>query len=151
MTNNPNNGLEEQPTLEQNDTKSLLPSYSQRNSQKLLELDFIACIQGTTYDSFSSSSWADTPAVATSMPDFYKTFYKVLRTPDEGSDTMWWLGATSKLEPEKLSGEFFRDRMPEIKHFWLGATKYTKPQAEDLWKWCAETCKWTEDELKNKL
>jgi len=50
--------------------------------------------------------WADTPAVRTSMPDFYNKMKNKLRTAEEGADTIVWLAAsdaTLKVE----SGKFF--------------------------------------------
>lgn len=82
--------------------------------------------------------WAETPAVITAMPSFYETFKKKLRTPEQGADTMLWLAGTQNLDPQKQSGEFFRDRQIEIKHFCISDTKYSKEEAEDLWKWCSE-------------
>jgi len=94
--------------------------------------------------------WADTPAVKTSMPDFYEKFKNKLRTPEQGADTILWLGATNSLT-EKDNGEFFRDRSHEIKHFHLAATRYKPNAIDSLWNWCCEVTKWSEDELKGKL
>jgi len=92
--------------------------------------------------------WADTPAVKTSMPDFYEKMKNKLRTAEQGADTILWLGATDRLT-QKDSGQFFRDRAHELKHFHLTGTQY-KPKAVDaLWDWCCEVCKWSEEELKS--
>ena len=38
--------------------------------------------------------WADTPGVRRSLPRFFKLTQGVLRTPDEGADTIVWLAAS---------------------------------------------------------
>lgn len=35
--------------------------------------------------------WSDTPAVRTSMPDFYEKMKDKLKTPEEAADTIVWL------------------------------------------------------------
>lgn len=52
--------------------------------------------------------WADTPAVETSLPAFYKLTKPVLRTPKEGADTIVWLASAN--EPSNESGKFWFDR-----------------------------------------
>ena len=39
--------------------------------------------------------WADTPAVASSIPGFHERMQKVLRTPQQGADTVIWLAAAA--------------------------------------------------------
>ena len=85
--------------------------------------------------------WADTPGVQTAMPEFYNSLKNKLRSSDQGADTLFWLGGVSELPAEKFSGEFFRDRNTEIKHFCISSTRYKKEKAEDLWNWCAELSK----------
>ena len=52
--------------------------------------------------------WADTPGVTTSLPGFARVMGPLLRTPDEGADTMVWLaGADAPLD---RSGDFWLDR-----------------------------------------
>ena len=54
--------------------------------------------------------WADTPAVASSLPRFYKFTKPYLRTPKEGADTIIWLAAARDVEG--VSGRFWLDRQP---------------------------------------
>ena len=53
--------------------------------------------------------WVDTPAVRRAMPRFYRTMGKILRNPEQGSDTVVWLAMApfSKLESP---GGFYFDR-----------------------------------------
>jgi dehydrogenase/reductase SDR family protein 12 len=43
--------------------------------------------------------WADSPGVASSLPRFHRLTRSVLRTPDEGADTIVWLAATRPSTP----------------------------------------------------
>jgi NAD(P)-dependent dehydrogenase (short-subunit alcohol dehydrogenase family) len=52
--------------------------------------------------------WADTPAVRTSLPTFYRWTRGLLRTPEEGADTVVWLAACPRLTGE--SGRLWFDR-----------------------------------------
>ncbi|WP_354700441.1 FabG-like 3-oxoacyl-(acyl-carrier-protein) reductase [Paraconexibacter sp. AEG42_29] len=54
--------------------------------------------------------WADTPGVETSLPRFHSLLKPVLRTPEQGADTIVWLGAAA--EPGRTSGRFWHDRRP---------------------------------------
>ena len=52
--------------------------------------------------------WADTAGIQASLPRFHRVTRPLLRTPDEGADTIVWLGAAA--EPAKSSGGFWHDR-----------------------------------------
>ncbi len=54
--------------------------------------------------------WADTPGVADSLPGFYEVMGPLLRTPEEGADTIVWLAAHPAAAG--LSGGLFLDRHP---------------------------------------
>lgn len=56
--------------------------------------------------------WADTPGVQTSLPAFHKITRAVLRTPEEGADTIVWLAAAP--EAGRVSGKFWLDREPHL-------------------------------------
>jgi len=58
--------------------------------------------------------WADTPAVQTSLPRFWKTMQHRLRTPAEGADTVIWLAASPAARGR--SGLFWFDRRPRSTH-----------------------------------
>ncbi|MBK8599074.1 MAG: SDR family NAD(P)-dependent oxidoreductase [Holophagales bacterium] len=54
--------------------------------------------------------WADTPAVRTSLPRFHALAKGILRSPDEGADTVVWLAASRAAG--RPSGLFWFDRAP---------------------------------------
>lgn len=58
--------------------------------------------------------WADTPGVKDSLPRFHRVLGPVLRTPEQGADTIVWLGAAA--EPGRSSGRFWHDRRPRPVH-----------------------------------
>jgi NAD(P)-dependent dehydrogenase (short-subunit alcohol dehydrogenase family) len=58
--------------------------------------------------------WADTPGVETALPGFYRATRRLLRTPEEGADTIVWLAAST--EAGKVSGEFWLDREQHPSH-----------------------------------
>lgn len=58
--------------------------------------------------------WADTPGVARALPAFHRLMRPLLRTPDEGADTVVWLAAAS--EAARVSGLLFLDREPHPAH-----------------------------------
>lgn len=58
--------------------------------------------------------WADTPGVARSLPGFRKLTRRILRSPDQGADTIVWLARAT--EAGKVSGQLFLDREPRPTH-----------------------------------
>ncbi len=54
--------------------------------------------------------WADTPGVESALPGFHKLTKRILRSPEEGADTIVWL--TAATEAGKASGKLFLDREP---------------------------------------
>lgn len=69
--------------------------------------------------------WADTPGVQESLPRFRKVVGPVLRTAEQGADTMVWLAAAE--EPAQDSGKFWLDRRARPTHL----MKSTVERAED--------------------
>lgn len=53
--------------------------------------------------------WADTPGVESSLPVFRTVVGPLLRTPEQGADTMVWLAADDG-EPMRSDGGFWLDR-----------------------------------------
>ncbi|XP_027530221.1 dehydrogenase/reductase SDR family member 12 isoform X4 [Neopelma chrysocephalum] len=75
--------------------------------------------------------WADTPAVRSSMPDFYEKMKNSLRTEAQGADTVVWLAVSA--EATKLpSGLFFQDRQPVATHLPLASTHSPLEDEEKL-------------------
>jgi len=46
--------------------------------------------------------WADTPGVVEGLPEFHRVTERVLRTPEQGADTIVWL-ASSRKEPSRVN------------------------------------------------
>jgi NAD(P)-dependent dehydrogenase (short-subunit alcohol dehydrogenase family) len=73
--------------------------------------------------------WVDTPGVVSALPEFHRLTAKVLRTPEEGADTIVWLAAAT--EAGEVSGEFWLDRRPHLKHV-LPGTRETAAERRKL-------------------
>lgn len=73
--------------------------------------------------------WADTPGVVASLPEFHRITERLLRTPEEGADTIAWLAAAT--EAGKVSGEFWLDRRPHLQHV-LPGTRETPAERDRL-------------------
>ena len=74
--------------------------------------------------------WANTPGVTDSIPGFGKLMSPILRTADEGADSIVWLAASDyALES---TGKFWHDRAPRPTHY--PSWRKDSPQARDaLW------------------
>ena len=81
--------------------------------------------------------WADTPGVQESLPLFRQLTKPLLRTADEGADSILWLAA----DPDVAlpSGSFIGDRQRRPLHR-LPKTRRSDTAANRaaLWSWCAE-------------
>lgn len=84
--------------------------------------------------------WADTPGVATSLPAFHRVMKPLLRSPEEGADTIVWLGAADA--PGRSSGGFWHDRRKRPTHRVPG-TKETPADRERLWAECERLTGWS--------
>ncbi len=73
--------------------------------------------------------WADTPGVRGSLPGFWRLTRKVLRTPEQGADTIVWLAAAA--EAGEVSGKFWLDREPHLSAI-LPGTAGTESQRRRL-------------------
>jgi NAD(P)-dependent dehydrogenase (short-subunit alcohol dehydrogenase family) len=77
--------------------------------------------------------WADTPSVRHSLPRFWRVARPILRSPEEGADTIVWLAASPRVAGR--SGLFWLDRRPRATHL----VPWTRERAEDrtaLWALC---------------
>jgi NAD(P)-dependent dehydrogenase (short-subunit alcohol dehydrogenase family) len=77
--------------------------------------------------------WANTAGVQSSLPRFYRVTRPLLRSPDEGADTIVWLGAAP--EPADSSGGFWHDRRRRPTHL-LPGTRETEEERRALWAQC---------------
>ena len=83
--------------------------------------------------SFSSMhpGWADTPGLEESLPGFYRLMKPLLRTPEQGADTIVWLATTPTLPAP--GGRLYLDRRPRP----FDRAPQTRLSAEDraeLWE-----------------
>lgn len=82
--------------------------------------------------------WADTPGVDASLPTFSKVMGPLLRSAEQGADTLVWLAADdAALES---NGRFWLDRRPRSTHK-LRSTRRsdTSERRGRLWAWVAAT------------
>lgn len=85
--------------------------------------------------------WADTPGLESSLPRFYALTKRLLRTPQEGADTIVWLSAAAR--PARSSGGFWHDRRERPTHR-VPWTKQTHQDHERLWAECERLSGWHE-------
>ena len=82
--------------------------------------------------------WADTPGVQESLPTFRKVVGPLLRTPEQGADSMVWLAADDGA-PLGSTGRFWLDRRQRSIHK-LPTTRRSDTPARraELWDWVVE-------------
>lgn len=78
--------------------------------------------------------WADTPGVENALPAFHRITRAILRSPEEGADTIIWLAAAS--EAGDVTGQLFLDRQPRTTHL-LSRTRETHSERERLLSYMA--------------
>ena len=88
--------------------------------------------------------WADTPGLKSSLPRFHALTKRLLRTPQEGADTIVWLGAAPV--PARSSGGFWHDRRQRPTHR-VPWTKQTPEDRERLWAECECLSGWHETQI----
>ena len=77
--------------------------------------------------------WADTPGVQESLPGFQRVMHPLLRSPEQGADTMAWLAAAPEaLEPTERSGSIAGPGPPPCSR----GRAPPAGEAERLWDWC---------------
>lgn len=84
-------------------------AYARTKRLQVVVADLLAERHRGEYATFSMHpGWADTPGVTDSLPGFAKITAPLLRTPEQGADTMVWLSAT----PTSVTGTggFWCDR-----------------------------------------
>jgi dehydrogenase/reductase SDR family protein 12 len=81
--------------------------------------------------------WADTPGLRAALPGFSRLVGPLLRTPQEGADTIVWLAAAA--DAADPSGMFFLDRRPRAKHRLRRTRRPDEArEAARLWRLCTE-------------
>ena len=80
--------------------------------------------------------WADTPGVQSALPGFRRLTQRVLRSAEEGADTIVWLARAS--EAGLVSGKLFLDREPRTTHL-QSATRESMEERMQLIPWLNRT------------
>lgn len=85
--------------------------------------------------------WADTPGIQDSLPRFRKLTRPLLRSAEQGADTVVWLAAAP--EPGDRPGLFWHDRRPRPTHRapW---TRESEADRRRLWEQCVQLSGWRE-------
>ena len=82
--------------------------------------------------------WADTPGVQESIPAFRRITKPILRSPEQGADTIAWLTAVQPIPG--ASGSFWSDREVRSIHKIPTTRRSDSAQARtNLWNWCNQT------------
>lgn len=78
--------------------------------------------------------WADTPGLRSSLPRFHRLMGPLLRSPEQGADTIVWLASSAQALED--NGRFWHDRRPRstVRLPW---TATRAGEADRLWRWCA--------------
>ncbi len=80
--------------------------------------------------------WVRTPGITAALPAFSRLAGPLLRTPDQGADTIVWLAGA---DPAGLgSGQFWHDRRPRPVYRTPGARPGDPGAPARLWDWVAE-------------
>lgn len=74
--------------------------------------------------------WADTPGLAESLPGFYQLMGPILRTPEQGADTILWLAADAA--SRGMDGKLLLDRAPRP-YDRIPSTRLTPADRRRLW------------------
>jgi dehydrogenase/reductase SDR family member 12 len=79
--------------------------------------------------------WAATPGITASLPGFCRVMGPLLRTADQGADTIVWLATA---DPRVLdTGRFWHDRRPRAEYVLPWTREHHPGAAERLWDWAA--------------
>jgi dehydrogenase/reductase SDR family member 12 len=84
--------------------------------------------------------WVDTPGLAASLPIFHTVMGPLLRTPEQGADTIVYLAAADR--PLRSSGGFWHDRRQRPVHRFR-RTEAPAGERERLWEYLVERGGWT--------
>lgn len=83
--------------------------------------------------------WVDTPGLAESLPGFHTLMGPLLRTPEQGADTIVYLAAAAT--PLLSSGGFWHDRGERPVHR-LGRTEAPSGERDRLWNYLVQRSGW---------
>ncbi|KAK9980120.1 hypothetical protein ABG768_013515 [Culter alburnus] len=103
--------------------------YAQNKRQQVVMTEVWAKANPKIHFSVMHPGWADTPAVATAMPQFHQMMRDRLRMVEQGADTVIWL-AVSRASTAFPSGLFFQDRQPVSAHLPLAWTHSSRQEVK---------------------
>ncbi|XP_056149270.1 dehydrogenase/reductase SDR family member 12-like [Lampris incognitus] len=103
--------------------------YAQNKRQQVVLTEQWAKANPVIHFSVMHPGWADTPAVATSLPQFHKMMGDRLRSAEQGADTVVWL-ALSRVASRTPNGQFFQDRKAVPAHLPLAWTLSSKDDVQ---------------------
>uniref|UniRef100_A0A9J8ATI6 Dehydrogenase/reductase (SDR family) member 12 n=1 Tax=Cyprinus carpio carpio TaxID=630221 RepID=A0A9J8ATI6_CYPCA len=106
-------------------------AYAQNKRQQVIMTEQWAAQHKEVHFSSMHPGWADTPAVRSSMPDFYAKMKNKLRTEAQGADTAVWL-AISDTASRQPSGLFFQDRKAVSTHLPLACSRSSPAEDQKL-------------------
>ncbi len=86
--------------------------------------------------------WVDTPLLQTGLPAFRQSLRSILRTPDEGADTIVWLALAPQLV--SVTGRFWFDRRERAAHK-IFLTRSSPADYRRLWKECVRLTQNSQD------
>jgi len=75
--------------------------------------------------------WVDTPGIERALPEFHAMVNRILRTPDQGADTIVWLAVSEKAG--QSTGRFWLDRRPHETVVFPG-TGESEKERQALWQ-----------------
>jgi NAD(P)-dependent dehydrogenase (short-subunit alcohol dehydrogenase family) len=79
--------------------------------------------------------WADTPGIQAALPRFHRLVGPLLRSPEQGADTILWLAASA--EAAGSTGKLWLDRRPRAFDRFK-RTRVSATEARRLWDTCLE-------------
>lgn len=85
-----------------------LTAYAQTKRAEVMLNELWAAHEPRVMFAAMHPGWADTPSVRSSLPRFYRWMRPILRSPDEGADSIVWLTACERIA--QISGLFWFDR-----------------------------------------
>jgi dehydrogenase/reductase SDR family member 12 len=96
---------------------------------------------GTAFHSMHPG-WAATPGLTGTLPRFARLMGPLLRTPEEGADTIVWLASA---DPGQLgTGQFWLDRRTRPIHRFPGPDAADEAEVRRVWEWTATQADCTE-------
>jgi NAD(P)-dependent dehydrogenase (short-subunit alcohol dehydrogenase family) len=85
--------------------------------------------------------WADTRSAADALPALAAPVRPLLRSPEQGADTLLWLAVNPNLTGAD-GGQFWFDRRPRETHR-LGFGRSTEAERQRFWQLCCRLSGWT--------